>query len=122
MLKEPKISKCPKCSGGLDPIKRGEHEFFLFCRACKLPFNNLGRTIIDTKFLNTAFNPTRIARSVSGKSFSDMAPVAKTALEGLLIEALMSAYSAGLKDGILLAYSQDVHDSKPVHDRTDVVK
>lgn len=111
------LAKCPKCSGHVDPISRADKKLFYFCRACKLPFNPLGRVIIDTNNLNTAFNPTRIARAVTAKGIGvDMSPVARTALEALLITALLDSYSAGLKDGILLAYSQDVGDSKPLED------
>jgi hypothetical protein len=45
-----------------------------------------------------------------------MSPVMKTALESLLIQGFLDAYSAGLKDGILLAYSQDVADGGPLGD------
>lgn len=109
-----KPTRCSKCGGGLDPVGREGKDFFYFCRACKLPFNEAGRVTIDTRFLNSSFNPTRAARGVSGKVLADLSPVARTALEAVLIEALLGSYSAGLKDGILLAYSQDISESKPV--------
>lgn len=108
------LAKCPKCSGHVDPITRADKTFFYYCRACKLPFSPQGRVVIDTRTLNSSFNPVRVARAVTGKGLpSDMSPLAKTALEGLLISALLEAYSGGLKDGILLSYSQDVADGKP---------
>lgn len=108
------LSKCPKCSGHVIEIKRADRSVFFFCRACKLPYAENGRVVIDTRNLNSAFNPTRAARVVTGKSVKDLSPVAKTALEALIITSLLDAYSAGMKDGILLAYSQDVADGKPM--------
>lgn len=108
------LTKCPKCNGHVEPVKRADQTVFHFCRYCKLPFSDTGRVVIDTKHLNSSFNPTRMARIATNKSVQDISPVAKTALEALIIQSLLEAYSAGLKDGILLAYSQDVEDGKPL--------
>ena len=47
------------------------------------------------------------------KTNADAAPVTKTALEAFIIQALTEAYVSGMKDGVLLAYSQDVGESMP---------
>ena len=108
------LSKCPKCSGHIIEVKRADQSAFLFCRACKLPFAENGRIVIDTRNLNSSFNPTRLARSITGKSMRDLSPVARTAIEAFIIASFHEVYTAGMKDGILLAYSQDVEEGVPL--------
>ena len=109
------LSTCPKCNGHVDPVTRADKTLFYFCRQCKLPFNENGRTVIDTRNLSSSFDPTRTARSITGKGMpSDMSPVARLALEALLIQGFLDIYAAGLKDGILLSLGQDVQPTKPV--------
>jgi hypothetical protein len=40
--------------------------------------------------------------------------VGRTALEVALVQALQESYFNGLRDGVLLAYSQDYEKSQPV--------
>ena len=86
---------------------------FLFCRACKLTHSEEGTLLIESAALNTAYNPIKIAREAISKSFPQHEGVAAVATEALLITSLQEAYLAGLKDGILLAYSKDVGDGEP---------
>lgn len=105
---------CLRCRGSLEPIHRGGKIQFYFCRVCRIPHDGEGRAAVDLKRLNSSFNPLTLARGTIGKGSSEMSSIARTALEILLIQSLHEAYSAGLKDGVLLAYSQDVGDSAPV--------
>lgn len=100
--------RCQKCEGDVEPIRRLGQVPFLFCRACKLAYNESGGLCVDTRTLSTSFNPLAIARGIIKETAGDAAAVARTALEVLLIQGLQEAYFSGLKDGVLLAYSQDV--------------
>jgi hypothetical protein len=105
--------RCPKCQGELERIVRMQEPQFNFCRECKLPFDDSGRLSVDTRSLNTSFNPLQLARGIIGKTHADASSVARTALEVLLIQGLSESYQSGLKDGVLLAYSQDVGEGEP---------
>jgi hypothetical protein len=108
------ISKCSHCSGPVEPISRlGEIRFY-FCRACKLPFDAAGGVIINLNTLGSAFDPLRTARGMIKGTAPGASPVAKTALEMLAIQGYVDAYVQGMKDGILLAYSQDVDPGGPM--------
>lgn len=84
-----------------------------FCRHCKLPHDDKGRPLFSSKELKSQFNPLRIARDTIAKSNPDVAPVTRAALEAAFIEGMLQVYTQGLKDGILLAYSQDVNEGAP---------
>lgn len=102
--------KCAKCQGSLEPITRGGAFQFNMCRACRIPYNEFGKPVVELGTLNTSFNPLKLARdAVPGTG-----GVAKTALEIQFIISLQEAYTAGLKDGVLLAYSQDFKPGEPV--------
>jgi len=106
--------KCARCQGELEPIVRMREPMFLFCRPCKLPYHEKGGLAVDTRSLSTSFNPLKIARGVVWKTNPEVSSVARSALEVLLIQGLQEAYFSGLKDGVLLAYSQDVGNSEPL--------
>lgn len=105
---------CSKCRGQLERIIRGGHEAFHFCRPCQLPHDGGGNPLFTTKSLADAYNPLQAARDVVGPHHKDSAPVTRTALEVALIQSLHEAYMAGLKEGVLLAYSQDVNKGEPL--------
>lgn len=107
------IKRCLKCQGGVEPIRRFNEVQFYFCRACKIPYNESGRVIVDLASMSSSFNPLRLARGIIGRAHPDMAPVARTALEVLLIQGFQECYLEGLKSGVLLAYSQDVDSGSP---------
>lgn len=106
----PTHSKCTKCKGSLEKIQ-GE---MLFCRACKLLHDRDGVAMFDGPQLASHFNPLAGARSTTQTHHKGFTPVAKTALEMALIQNMHDAYLAGLKDGILLAYSQDYTEGAPM--------
>jgi len=105
--------RCKKCQGGLDTINRMDKTVFLLCRACKLPHDEHGRAIFESTSLNSNFRPLRDARGTIKEGHPNASPVAKTALEVALIASLQEAYLQGLKDGVLLAYSQDYMEGGP---------
>jgi hypothetical protein len=109
-----RMLRCSKCQGGVEKIIRAGEEAFFFCRACKLPHDALGNPLFTTKSLANAYNPLLAARKVVGSHHKDVAPVTKTALEVALIQSLHEAYMTGLKEGVLLAYSQDVGKGEPL--------
>lgn len=106
--------RCRKCSGQLEPIIRGTQFCFNFCRVCKLTYNAQGVPEVSNKQLSSRFNPLSTARSIIGKTNSGVTPLARTALEVFLMEGLWDCYLNGLKDGVLLAYSQDVEKGEPL--------
>lgn len=105
---------CTRCKGHIEPVQRAGQLAFYFCRACKLPYNEQGSVVIDTATLNTSFNPLSIVRGIIGGTHAGASPLARNAMEVLLSQGLVEAYLAGLKDGVLLAYSADVGDGEPV--------
>lgn len=105
--------RCSKCDGELEPIRRMQQPVFLFCRHCKLPYSEDGGLLMDMRQLHSAFNPLVLARGTIGKAAGDASSVAKTAMEVAFIQGLQEAYFAGLKDGVLLSYSQDVAEGAP---------
>jgi hypothetical protein len=107
--------KCRKCKGDCEPIIKGGQFVFNFCRACKLPYSSDGDVIFENPSqLVSHFNPIAAARKVVSKTHSGSSSVAKTAFEVLLTQSLLESYMNGMKDGVLLAYSQDVGNSEPV--------
>lgn len=106
--------KCRKCKGSLEPTTRAGQFIFNFCRACKLPHNEYGVPIFDSGLIKSFFNAPDLTRSIIGKTHAGMNPVARTAFEVLLMQGMVEAYMAGVKDGVLLAYSQDVGEGEPV--------
>jgi len=99
---------CKKCAGDLEPIIRGDKFVFNFCRACKLPHDEHGMAIIKSTELKSHFNPLSEAREIASAFLPSASPEARSAVEVLLVQGLYTAYFDGLKDGVLLAYSQDV--------------
>lgn len=108
------IEFCTRCKGYVEPVHRAGKLAFYFCRACKLPYNEYGSVVVDTATLNTSFNPLGIVRGIIGETHAGASPLARNAMEVLLSQGLVEAYLAGLKDGVLLAYSADVGDGEPV--------
>ena len=102
--------RCKKCGGQLEPIVRGGQFVFNFCRPCKLRYTKEGYL----EMAPSEFNILKEARAIVGKTNEDASPVARSALEILLMQGLWESYYRGLKDGVLLAYSQDVGDSEPI--------
>lgn len=105
---------CSKCQGNAEKIVRNGQEAFFFCRSCQLPHDELGNPLFTTRSLADHYNPLKAARGVVGAHHKDTAPVTRTALEVALIQSLQEAYMAGLKEGVLLAYSQDVGKGEPL--------
>lgn len=86
---------------------------FLLCRACKLPHNEDGKALFESTSLNSSFRPLRTARDTIKQGHPSASPIAKTALEVALVASLQESYLQGLKDGVLLAYSQDTMEGEP---------
>ena len=107
---------CSKCGGGLEPIARKGEPVFHFCRPCKLPHDELGRALFSNKKLNDMYTPFKSARKVISQNHPKATAVARTALEVALAQALHEAYMEGIKEGVLLAYSQDVTEGEPMED------
>jgi len=91
-----------------------DQQVFLFCRACKLPHDEHGNALLTTRTLAERFNPLQFARDKVRKTSPTVGPVARTALEMSLIQATQEAYFAGMKDGVLLAYSQEFQPGEPM--------
>jgi hypothetical protein len=106
--------KCSKCNSGIEKIYRGGEDLFYFCRPCQLPHDDHGNPLFTSKSLGQAFNPTKHVREALRPYHKDVAPVTKTALEVALLQAVQEAYFAGIKDGVLLAYSQDNQQGVPM--------
>ena len=109
-----KTVTCSKCQGHLEPIKRAGEEVFLFCRPCQLPHDPHGSPLFTAKTLAERYNPLQAARDTISKHHKGAKPVTKTALEIALIQSLHEAYLSGIKDGVLLAYSQDYEEGEPM--------
>jgi hypothetical protein len=105
--------RCRKCQGDLEPIIRGGKYLFHFCRPCKVPYGEDGSYLMDTGLLASSFNPLASVRGIISKTHAGATPVARTALEVLLMQGMWDTYMAGVKDGVLLAYSQDVGEGEP---------
>lgn len=84
------------------------------CRPCKLPHDEHGNALFDGPSLSQAFNPAQSARDLLRKADKQTRGVARTALEAALMQGMLEIYHAGLKDGILLAYSQDHNEGEPM--------
>ena len=111
---EEKAVRCRKCQGQLEPIIRGEKFVFNFCRPCKLTYSKEGYLEVSTGQLSSRFNPLSSARDIIGKTNAGATSVTRTALEVFLMNGLWESYFQGLKDGVLLAYSQDVEEGEPL--------
>lgn len=103
---------CKKCQGDLEPISRMNLEMFLYCRACKLPHDKTGRPMISSPRLNSEFNVLQKARDTIKTTQPEMGSVGRTALEVALVQAFNECYFNGLRDGVLLAYSQDYEEGR----------
>jgi hypothetical protein len=104
---------CKRCQGSLQPIQKQGQEVFWLCRPCKMPHDKSGRPMISSPKLQSDFNPLQKARDTIKAVHPTMAPVGRTALEVAFITALQECYFNGLRDGVLLAYSQDHEASSP---------
>lgn len=105
--------RCRRCQGQTEPIRRFGKDVIWFCRPCKLSHDQSGRLLITSPELRSSFNPLQKARATIKAAHPTMAAVGKTALEAALIQVLQESYLDGLKDGILLAYSQDYEEGQP---------
>jgi len=106
--------RCRKCQGQLEPILRGGKFCFNFCRVCVLTYDERGVPVLNTGQLASGFNPLGVARGIIGKTSAGATPVGRTALEVFLMDGLWECYLQGLKDGVLLAYSQDAQKGEPL--------
>jgi hypothetical protein len=102
------MMKCRNCQGALEPLRRTGDLAFYFCRACKLPHDESARPLFDSRELRPQVNLLQKARDVVEATNPNAAPVAKTALEVMLLAAFQEVHFAGIKEGVLLAYSRDV--------------
>ena len=105
---------CSNCQGNLENINRVGQRVFLFCRNCKLPHDELGNPLFTTKSLAEHYNPLQAARDSVSRQAPTLSGVAKTALETAAIQGYLEAYFAGIKHGVLLAYSQDYKKGEPL--------
>jgi hypothetical protein len=105
---------CSECDGGLERIRRNDQDVFFFCRACKLPHDEGGNALFKARSLAERFNPLQAARDTVRKTNPQAAPVTRTSLEVALLQTVQDAYFSGLKDGVLLAYSQDFEEGEPM--------
>jgi len=106
--------RCRKCQGQLEPILRAGKFCFNFCRVCVLTYDERGVPVINTGQLASGFNPLAVARGMIKGTAAGATPVTRTALEVFLMDGLWECYLQGLKDGVLLAYSQDVEKGRPL--------
>lgn len=95
-------------------------EVFYHCRTCKLPHDDTGNPLFTTASLADRYNPLQAARDTIKKHHKGAAPVARTALEIALLQTTQEAYFAGIKDGVLLAYSQDFEKGEPMMEKVGV--
>lgn len=114
--------KCSSCQGGLERIERAGQEVFYHCRACKLPHDPHGNPLFSSRSLAERYNPLQAARDAIKRTNGDMKPVSRTALEVALLQTVQEAYFAGIKDGVLLAYSQDCNKGEPMMEKVGVSK
>ena len=91
----------------------GEVRFY-FCRACKVPYDEFGVTVVNLNSLSSNFNPLKTARDAARGITQGASPVAQNAMEVLATQGYLEAYLAGMKDGLILAYSLDVKDGGPL--------
>jgi hypothetical protein len=111
--------RCQKCKGQLEPVTRAGTFCFHLCRVCKLRYSREGYLETTTAELVSGFDPLKQSRGIISKIHPGATPVARTALEMLLMNGLWDCYLQGLKDGVLMAYSQDVEQGKPLHGDKD---
>ena len=69
--------------------------------------------MISSGDLKSDFSPLKKARDTISAAHPTMAPVGRTALEVALVQALLESYFTGLKDGVMVAFSQDSKDGEP---------
>lgn len=107
--------KCNHCSGPLEKVTKGGESLFHYCRGCKLPHDKSGNPLLKSgQPMNASYNPLRGAFEAVKSDGRDLSPVAKAAASVAFMPALQDAYLQGVKDGILLAFSQDVKEGEPV--------
>lgn len=106
--------RCRTCQGSLEPIQRAGKFCFNFCRLCKIAYNEHGVQQMNNGQLSSRFNPLETARAIIKSTNAGATPIARTALEVFLMDGLWNCYLQGLKDGVLLAYSQDVRPGEPL--------
>jgi hypothetical protein len=106
--------KCSKCGSSIEKIYRGGEDIFYFCRPCQLPHDDHGNPLFTTKSLGQAFNPLQHTRNALKNHHKGISQVTKTALEVALLASVQEAYLAGIKDGVLLSYSQDKSEGVPM--------
>ena len=106
--------KCSKCGSGTEKIFRANEPVFFYCRGCKLPHDEYGNQLFNSKSLTQAFNPLQHVRDALRGHNKGIAPATRTALEVALLQSVQEAYFAGIKDGVLLAYSQDKEKGEPM--------
>lgn len=107
--------RCQRCNGQLEPIIRAGQFCFNLCRVCKLRYSKEGYLETTSAELTSGFDPLKRARDIIGKTNAGASPVARTALEVFLMDGLWECYLQGLKDGVLLSYSQDVQPGGPMN-------
>ena len=78
-----------------------------------MPHDDTGSALLTSAELKSFFNPLAVARDVISKTHPDSSAVARTSFEVLLMQSLWESYFAGLKDGVLLSYSQDFRPGEP---------
>jgi len=108
--------RCRECKGQLEPVFRGGNFCFNFCRICKMAYTKEGVPETKSSGLKSSFDPLTLSRSIIKKTHAGAAPVTRTAMEVFLMDGLWDCYLQGLKDGILLSYSQDVEQGQPLSD------
>lgn len=104
---------CSTCGGYLDKVPRAG-KVLLLCRPCKLPHDEHGNPLFSGPSLTDRFNPLQAARDTLRKSDQSSTGVARVAMETALMQGILDAYFAGVKDGVLLAYSQDHEEGDPM--------
>lgn len=110
--------RCRQCNGSLEPIKKMGKIVMMLCRLCKLPHEISGRPMAHAP-LKPSSNPLQAARATIRTAHPTMSSAGKTALEVALVQQLQESYFAGLRDGVILAYSQDYKDGEPLQDSAD---
>lgn len=104
---------CSTCGGYLDKVPRAG-KVLLLCRPCKLPHDEHGNPLFSGHSLSDRFNPLQAARDTLKKSDKTSSGVTRVAMETALMQGMLDAYFAGVKDGVLLAYSQEHEEGEPM--------
>lgn len=114
--------KCSNCGGHAEKIERAGEAVFWFCRPCKLPHDQHSNPLFVNGLPADKYSAVSHAQKIAEAHTKGMSPVGKVSVTMSLIQPLQEAYFAGMKDGVLLAYSQDIKEGEPMMEKVGVSK